>query len=341
MKLSIIIPVYNVEAYIEKCVLSIESQDIPANEFEIIIINDGSPDNSRSVILNLLNRFSNIVFIDQENKGVSAARNAGIDKATGQYIVFVDPDDYVATNSFSGILNAATESNAEVVFLGYKFLNADNSVKKEIFYPESRDKVYSGINAYHISRGDGRTDPDRSVAILFSIEFMNKYNIRYVANIPFLEDGEFLARLMCLAERCIFEDYPFYTRTTRPGSATNSNLFFSEKAIGGFFNAANNLKQFKTAYSLNETQVLFLNEPITKFTLLIVQACTGYGNYGKYKTIKERLKINGLNKIDTRGCSGLYYKYGRLYNISNDLFYYTWSVRLLLISISKRAQSFF
>ncbi len=341
MKLSIIIPVYNVEEYIEKCILSLQDQDIPHSDYEIIIINDGSPDNSREVIIRLAAQYNNIVFIEQENKGVSQARNAGIDKAIGQYLLFIDPDDYVEANSFSHIWKDACESNAEVVFLGYTFLNADNSVKKEILFKEEKGKVYPGIMAYHISRGDGNTDPDRSVAILYKRDFMNKANIHYIANIPYLEDGEFLARVMCLAERCIFSGSPFYIRTTRLGSATNSGLFHSDKAINGFFNAATNLKEFKKTYLLNKAQSNFINQPITKFTLLIVQACTGKGYRSKYKDIKKRIKKKGLAKIEIEGCSAFYYKYGLLFNLSNDLFYHIWTARLVMISIGNKLQSLF
>lgn len=341
MKLSVIIPVYNVEEYIEKCIRSLQDQDIPYSDYEIIIINDGSPDNSREVIVKLVEKFNNIVFIEQENKGVSLARNAGIDRAKGKYIVFIDPDDYVMPNSFSGILAAADVSNAEVVFLGYRFLNADNSVKREILFKEEMGKVYPGIMAYHISRGDGTTDPDRSVAILYQRDFMSKANIHYIPNIPYLEDGEFLARVMCLAERCIFSVNPFYIRTTRLGSATNSGLFYSDKAIDGFFNAANNLKEFKKTYLLNKAQDNFINQPITKFTLLIVQACTGKGYRSKYQVVKKRIKMQGLAKIEIEGCSAFYYKYGLLFNLSNDLFYYTWTARLVLISIGNKLHSLF
>jgi glycosyltransferase involved in cell wall biosynthesis len=336
MELSIIIPVYNVEEYIERCIQSLQQQDIPKDAYEIIIINDGSPDNSREVVLRLMKAFCNIVFIDQENKGVSLARNAGIDQAKGKYLLFIDPDDYVEPNSLGRVLAAADEHRAQIAILGYKFLNADNSVRKEILFAEERNKVYPGIKMYVISRGDGTTDPDRSVAILFERDFLNKHAIRYIANVPYLEDGEFLARIMCLADRCIFEGNPFYIRTTRPGSATNSSLFYSDRAINGFFNAANNLKKFKQSHSLNKTQQYFMNRPITKFTLLIIQACTGRGKYHQYKGVKNRLKMEGLNKIEIKGCTGVFYKYGLIYNISNDLFYVTWSAKLFLVSLASK-----
>uniref|UniRef100_UPI0030DB473E glycosyltransferase family 2 protein n=1 Tax=uncultured Imperialibacter sp. TaxID=1672639 RepID=UPI0030DB473E len=103
MKLSIIVPVYNVEEYLERCVRSLEDQDIPRSDYEIIVVNDGSPDNSKEVVERLQRELSNIILINQENQGVSMARNAGIDRASGEYLVVVDPDDYVAPNSFASI----------------------------------------------------------------------------------------------------------------------------------------------------------------------------------------------------------------------------------------------
>jgi glycosyltransferase involved in cell wall biosynthesis len=341
MKLSIIIPVYNVEDYIEKCILSLEEQDIPSGDYEIIVINDGSLDNSREVILKLVRQFDNIILIDQENKGVSLARNAGIEKATGEYLLFIDPDDYVEANSFSRLIKAAEGNNAQVVFLGYRFLNADNSLKKENFFAEEKGRMYAGINAYTVSRGDGTTDPDRSWAILYNRDFINNNQLRNIADVPYLEDGEFIARVLCLAERCIFEGGPFYFRTTRKGSATNSGLFYSDRAIDGFMKAADNLKQFKQSYPLSKAQQNFINQPITKFTLLIVQACTGKGRYSKYKEIKEQIKMQRLNKIEIKGCSFFYYKYGLIYNLSNDLFYYVWNIRLLFISIGSKIKFVF
>ena len=140
IQLSVIIPVYNVEAYIKKCVLSLQHQDISQEEIELIIINDGSPDNCKGVVLELMQSFPNIIFIDQENKGVSKARNAGIDKSRGKYLLFIDPDDYVAPNAFSRILKTSNQQHAEIVFLGYQFLNADDTVRKEMYYEDFHGK---------------------------------------------------------------------------------------------------------------------------------------------------------------------------------------------------------
>src|SRR5690606_24149359 len=95
LRLSIIIPMYNVEPYIERCLSSLQDQDIPMEEYEIICINDGSPDNSREVVIRFQRQNKNIILIDQSNQGVSKARNNGINVARGKYLLFVDPDDYI------------------------------------------------------------------------------------------------------------------------------------------------------------------------------------------------------------------------------------------------------
>ena len=101
-KVSIIVPAYNAEKNIEQCINSIENQTY--KDIEIIIINDGSKDNTQKISENLKKIYKNIIVVNQENKGVSQSRNTGIDKATGEYIMFVDSDDFIEKNMIETIL---------------------------------------------------------------------------------------------------------------------------------------------------------------------------------------------------------------------------------------------
>lgn len=305
---------YNVEPYLERCLRSLENQDIPRDDFEIICINDGSPDDSRGVVLSLSKDFDNIILIDQENQGVSKARNRGIDKASGRYMLFIDPDDYVDAMSFGHILNNAEKNNAQVSLLGYTFRYQDGSIRKQILGEKYSLQVNSGITTYFMARVDGRTDPDRMVAVLFETDFMNRYKLRYLPDVPYLEDGEFIARILCLAEHCIFDGSSFYQRTTRPGSATNSELFSSEKAINGFLLAAGNLKKFKQTQNLNEKQRIFLNQPICKFVLLTLNSSLQKPYIKNYKRIRKLLFGNGFRKIELKGTETPYPYFVALYN---------------------------
>lgn len=317
-RLSIIVPIYNVEPYLGRCLRSLEDQDIPKDDYEIICINDGSPDDSRQVVMHIQKEFDNIILIDQENQGVSRARNNGIDKACGMYLLFIDPDDFVEVNSFARILKNVEVKEAQVSFLGFTILNEGGTIRNQVFNGNHTEKIFSGTEAYFLSRGDGCTDPDRMWAVLFKTDFLNYNNLRFLPDVPYLEDGEFIARILCMAERCIFGGHSFYQRTTRTGSATNSRLFHSEIATNGFLLAASNLKRFQQEQNLNEKQKEFLNQPICKFVLLSLMS--SINSLSRINKIIKRLKSFGLGRCDLAGCKHLYRNEGALYNLSPYLF---------------------
>ena len=106
---------YNAESYISQCLDSIFSQGLDPNDYELIIVNDGSKDKSKEFVEGYLQKHSNIRLLNQENKGQSAARNLGISIAEGDYIQFIDADDYLIPNSLHQIVDyAASENNASI-----------------------------------------------------------------------------------------------------------------------------------------------------------------------------------------------------------------------------------
>jgi glycosyltransferase involved in cell wall biosynthesis len=315
-RLSIIVPMYNVEPYVERCLRSLEDQDIPRDEYEIICINDGSPDNSQQVVTSLQKEYDNIILINQKNQGVSLARNKGIDYAYGNYLLFVDPDDYVDPDTFSRALNNAESSDTQVSFLGFTSLDKNGTVIYQSFNLQNIKKNYNGHEAYFISRGSGQIDPDRMWAILFKREFLNLNNLRYLQDVPYLEDGEFIARILCLTERCNFDGNSFYQRTTRPGSATHSKLYNTERATTGFLLAAKNLKSFQEDQNLNESQRQFLNQPICKFTVLVVDSARKPFGLKKIFDIKTKLNESGLSKVRLDSVNDEFTKLGNCYNRS-------------------------
>ena len=107
MELSIIIPVCNVEQYIGPCLESVYRQGLRDDTFEIIIVNDGSTDNGMEVVKGIMRHHYNILVINQENAGPSVSRNAGMEKATGEYVLFVDSDDLLMDNGLSLLLQKA------------------------------------------------------------------------------------------------------------------------------------------------------------------------------------------------------------------------------------------
>ena len=120
IKLSVIVPVYNVEKYIRPCIESILRQGLNEADYEVILVNDGTTDNSFRVIEDLTNKHKNITIINQDNQGPSVARNYGIAMASGEYILFVDSDDLLTQNGLSVLLEEAIQTKADIVFADFK-----------------------------------------------------------------------------------------------------------------------------------------------------------------------------------------------------------------------------
>lgn len=116
-KISIIIPVYNAQDYLKKCLDSIIEQDL--KDIEIICIDDGSHDNSLQILKNYAKQETRLIYKSQTNKGVSAARNLGLQIAKGDYILFVDADDYLADNSLKYLYSCAQNNNLDLLVFGY------------------------------------------------------------------------------------------------------------------------------------------------------------------------------------------------------------------------------
>ena len=132
--LSFIIPLYNSAQWLQKCLYSVLNQDIPESEMEIICINDGSPDNSADIAREIAREHPSIIVIDQENQGPSGARNNGMRHATGKYLCFVDPDDYVEPNVYGGLIKQMEEQQLDMLRFDYQIVDENyNLVPKRPF----------------------------------------------------------------------------------------------------------------------------------------------------------------------------------------------------------------
>jgi glycosyltransferase involved in cell wall biosynthesis len=311
---------FKVANYINRCIESLESQDIDKNLYEIICINDGSPDNCREIVENLQKKYSNIVLINQENQGVSMARNNGIAIAKGKYILPIDPDDYLVPNTFKRIANLVEADNYDVFYLGFEIFDVNEKSIWKTNYSKQEGETFSGVEGYFEPRGYDVKDPDRSVAILYKKQLLEDYNITYPKDVPYLEDGLFLAKVFAVATKVGFDNETFYQRTTRIGSATNSKLFHSEKAINGFINAINDLKLFSSIIKLNKQQQYLVNHVLAKFFLLCISPSVFSFKFKQYfKTIKK-LKQSGIKNIETDGLRFHYKRHISFYNFSKLFF---------------------
>ena len=144
--ISLILPVYNVEKYLERCLNSILSQTY--SNFELIIIDDGSTDNCPQIINKYEKNDSRIKVFRQENKGLSAARNEGLKKANGEYIGFIDSDDYISKYYLEYLLNALTDNNASISCCTYESGTEDNYYHDEKYEGFENDlEIYDHTSA--------------------------------------------------------------------------------------------------------------------------------------------------------------------------------------------------
>lgn len=147
-KISIIIPIYNGEKYIERCLKSIINQDY--EELEIILINDGSTDKSIDILKKFKNIDNRIKVIDKENTGVSDTRNRGIEEATGDYIMFIDVDDYLEENMIKKIINTINKKDIDLIKFNYNITTSDGKKEKgNEDYEEYKEKNLDKQNIEH------------------------------------------------------------------------------------------------------------------------------------------------------------------------------------------------
>ena len=220
MKLSIIIPVCNVEKYIGPCLESIYRQGLYDGDFEIIVVNDGSTDNSMKVVEEIQSQHHNILLLHQDNAGPSVSRNAGMEKAKGEYVLFVDSDDLLMDNGLSVLLPKALDTSADMVVADFMRINDDEITSvydSQLTDTQVVDKT--GLD-YYVE------DYDPGVGsfiwrILYKRTFLNENHIRLMPGV-YYEDIPFLQECYLKARRVIGVHLLYYIYRIRQRSCTYS-----------------------------------------------------------------------------------------------------------------------
>jgi glycosyltransferase involved in cell wall biosynthesis len=219
MLLSVIIPVYNVENYLARCLDSILDQNLDFSNYEIILVNDGSQDKSLDIALEYQKKYANIKVISQENQGSSVARNAGYALAIGDYLYFMDSDDYVETAVFKNLLDLAIKLKLDLI--GFDMLRTATSDHKsnvdftEINKTTNEVQVLTGkdfIASHNYNNGTWWYFVKRDILIKTGISFERGIMI---------EDGIFTAELLLNCERVSFFKLKIYKYFLNTNSTTS------------------------------------------------------------------------------------------------------------------------
>lgn len=223
--LSIIVPIYNVEKYLATCLDSILSISVEKDLYEVILINDGSSDRSADIAQKACWSNSNVTFYSQENRGLSAARNHGLEKAKGKYIWFVDSDDYIESHNIDRILNIMMSNDDIDIIMGIhnyvnphftKVINDNVANPREII--SGKDALLNGYNPGGVWR------------LIYKRSFLANNNLDFYVGIS-REDVEFNLKAMTFAQKVFVTDIIIYNYikhiNTLTTATTRKGLYFN------------------------------------------------------------------------------------------------------------------
>ena len=186
LKISFILPCYNVEKYIADCLDSLYNQDIPEEEYEVICVNDCSPDNLRDIVIKYQQIHPNLILIDHEvNKRQGGARNTGLNVAKGEYIWFVDPDDYIKPNVIKHLFDLCKKNNLDILQFNYDRVSFSGEFqnKKEIV---KKSSVLNGIEFTKTLGNDFLNQYDLSGwSRIIKTVFLRNNDIQFIENTIF------------------------------------------------------------------------------------------------------------------------------------------------------------
>jgi len=268
---SIIVPVYNKEKYLSECVDSILRQNF--KDFELILVDDGSKDSSWNIIKEYANKDKRVVPVHQENAGVSAARNAGLDRAQGKWICFVDADDYLPKDGIQILVEHGEKSNADIVNANatrveddkqFKIFNFNNEIVKGNIYPR----------LVHFAPW----------AQLFKRSIIEEHHLRYVKGLAYSEDNVFILYYSLYASSIEFVNDSVYNYRINFDSAIQ-NKDYKKVAYHQMWAA-------HEVYKLKDKEASLRNFIINRTKILISSSINAY----VYRAINV-LKINDIIRL--------------------------------------------
>ena len=288
-KLSVIVPCYNVESTVTKCVESIVSCDY--GNLEVILVDDGSTDGTRKLIEEISNNYTNVFSFSKCNEGLGLTRNYGIHKASGELITFIDADDYIDKNAYSCMIDNMIDNESDVVFCGFRYVYSNNT-REDVFncksiyssnefieYMLTTDSPYCGVSA---CTGIYRKNKLLEMNDIFfsEREYLSEdkvFNFRYVSNI----------------QKITVVDKAFYNYVQHcEGSITNT--FKEYKII-----AARNKCDYLLSVCIDEN----LKKEVLKSYLIDISACF------MHLFVDDTVKVQDKKQYIPRLCSSINYGY--------------------------------
>ena len=281
MKLSIIIPVYNAEKYLKKCLESVFQQNLKLEDFEVICINDGSTDKTQQILEEFQKKYTNIILENQENFGEAISRNKALSLSKGEYITFLDSDDYYDALTLSKALQIIASQNLDILYLKMNYISEDYQFIQSL--PNlSENEILSGL------KHERRPFP----ATIYKKNVIGE--IQFPLNIIVGPDSVFNALVQSKAKRVSFSSDLVYNYLVRPNSLSKKAI--TEEGYQGFINAINILDEYKNQHFSPENKEAqqYFDKVILVFVTRIVELHILPNLYQpKYKELKKLLSEKG------------------------------------------------
>lgn len=301
-KISIIVPVFNVEKYIKRCLNSLVNQTL--KDIEIIIVNDGSTDNSLKICEEFKQKDDRIKIYSKENEGLGLTRNYGMDRAIGEYIAFLDSDDYIDIDFYENLYKNAKKNDVDVCFAEIKQVDSNNNIKIYDKIPFEEDKVMAKKVLYNILNVKNAKYKKSFMQMcvwrsIYKLSVIKDYNIRFVSEREFIsEDIIFNIDFLINANSAAFARNTYYYYCFNGKSLTNTykedrfnkDIILYNEVIRKLneYNEYSKLNKYVNNFFLNYIRALIKQE---------AGNCSPYEYKQKIKRIKEIVNSKPVRKM--------------------------------------------
>ncbi len=276
-KVSVIVPIYNVEKYLEKCINSLLSQTL--EDIQIILVNDGSKDNSGNIAKEYeKNNKDRVIYVEKENGGLSDARNYGLKYATGDFVAFLDSDDYIEKNAYEEMYNKAIEENADYVECDFIW-EFPNKIRVDKQYPyKNKKEMLSFVRVVAWNK-------------LIKRQLITDNNLEFPKGLRY-EDVEFTYKLIPFINKFAYVDKPFIHYVQREGSIAN----VQNERTAEIFTVLDNVIEF---YKKNNIYEKYRDELEYNYARYLLCSSLKRMCKIKDKTIREKLLTESWERLNS------------------------------------------
>lgn len=294
-KISIIVPVYNAEKYLKQCIDSLLNQSL--TECEFIFVNDGSIDESQKIIELSQKKDTRILLINQNNLGVSAARNIGIEQATGEFIGFVDADDRIESTMFEKLYNTITSLNVDLAVCDYYTINSNKKIINKASFPYNKLLNKDYINHSIIPNFIKSSSLNACWNKLYRASIIK--TIKFPEGMPLGEDGIFNLMVFNAIQNCIFIDFIGYHYFENEGSATRNiieNDYFKRALEVYKFNYQDYISFIINKNELKYWKLKRLIDSVISYCCIYFNSNDGLSFFSKIKYVKKMITNNEVQE---------------------------------------------